>query len=114
MRLNIRLTAFYRTKTPVDRGIKQSGVMTKDGGQQSSYGVPYEILPTINLSKSENPTKKTQKRIQDESQLRMDIKKFTPGLFCITYSSTLWHLLTYSSHSIHQLCRSARFSPLIF
>ena len=35
--------------------------MAKDGGQQSSYGVPYKMLPMVTLSKSENPTKNTLK-----------------------------------------------------
>ena len=55
--------------------------MSKDGGQQSSYGIPYNMLPTVTLSKSENPSKKKIKQIQDQSQLRMDIKRYNPGLF---------------------------------
>ena len=57
--LDIWLTTFYRTKTSVDRNIKQSGVMLKDDGQQSSYGIAYEMLPTLTLSKS---VKAQQKR----------------------------------------------------
>jgi hypothetical protein len=60
--------------------------MSKDGGQQASYGIPYEILPSVTLHKSEKPTEKTIKRIQDQSQLRLDIKKYNPGIFFLFQS----------------------------
>lgn len=69
-----------RTKTPVDRNIKQAGLMTKDIGQQATYGVPYESVPTVIPAKSLKPREETIKRIEDQSQLRMDVKKYTPGL----------------------------------
>ena len=75
------LTTGFRTKTPVDRNIKQAGVMAKDIGQQASYGVPYESVPTVAPAKSLKPRERTIKRIQDQTQLRIDVKKYTPGLF---------------------------------
>ena len=78
---NFALTG-SRTKTPVDRNIKQAGLMTKDIGQQASYGVPYESVPMVMTSKSSKPTEKTIKRIENQKQLRIDVKKYTPGLFC--------------------------------
>jgi hypothetical protein len=74
------ITAFSRTKTPVDRKIKQAGIMAKDIGQQASYGSPYQLAPSVSTAKSVNPTKKTLKRIEEQRQLRMDIKKYSPGL----------------------------------
>lgn len=52
--------------------------MTKDSGQQVSYGVPYESIPTVTPAKSQKPTSKTAKRVEDQTQLRMDIKKYNP------------------------------------
>lgn len=67
--------------------------MSKDSGQQSSYGVPYEILPTVKLSKSKNPLKKTVRRIEEQMQLRADIKTYNPGLFFSLLTAI--NLLTY-------------------
>jgi hypothetical protein len=55
--------------------------MTKDAGQHASYGVPYELLPSVPSSKSTKPTKKTIKRLEEQSQLRMDMKKYNAGLY---------------------------------
>jgi hypothetical protein len=76
---NLSLTAFFRTKSHLDRNIKQAGYMTKDSGQQASYGVPYELLPNTPSSRSTRPTPKTIKKMEDQSQLRMDIKKHNAG-----------------------------------
>jgi hypothetical protein len=56
--------------------------MTKDTGQQSSYGVPYESVPTVTPVKSAKPRETTIRKIEDQRQLRMDVKKYTPGSFC--------------------------------
>ena len=79
------LTAFLRTKIPVKRNIKQAGLMTKDVGQQVTYGAPYTLLPSVHPSTSARPTKKTVKKIQEQNQLRMDIKKYNPGAFAFSY-----------------------------
>jgi hypothetical protein len=76
------LMAGSRTKSPIDRNIKQAGLMTKDSGQQASYGIPYESIPTVMPVKSLKPRKTTIQGIEEQTQLRMDIKKYTPGLFC--------------------------------
>ena len=61
-----------------DWNIKQAGVM--DIGQQDLYGVPNESVPTVAPAKSLKPRKRTIKRIQDQSQLRMDVKS-TPQVW---------------------------------
>jgi hypothetical protein len=76
------LTVGSRTKTPVERRIKQAGLMTKDIGQQASFGVPYKLVPTVLPATSSQPREATIKRIEDQTQLRMDVKKYTPGLLC--------------------------------
>jgi hypothetical protein len=73
------LTVCSRTKTAVDRNINQAGLMTKDSGQQALYGVPYESIPTVMPLKSVKLTTKTIKKIEEQSQLRMDVKKYNPG-----------------------------------
>jgi hypothetical protein len=69
--------------TPVDHDIKQSGLITRDSGQQVSYGIPYEILPTVTSLKSTIPmaTRKIIKKIEEQSQLRMDMKEYNPVFF---------------------------------
>ena len=76
------LIAGSRTKTPVDWNIKQAGLMTKDIGQQASYGVWYESVPAVTPAKSSKPREGTTRRIEAQKQLRMDVKKYTPGLCC--------------------------------
>jgi hypothetical protein len=76
------LTVGSRTKAPVERRIKQAGLMTKDIGQQASFGVPYKLVPTVLPATSLRPREKTIKRIEDQTQLRMDVKMYTPGLLC--------------------------------
>ena len=78
-------TVGSRTKTPVDRHIKQAGLMTKDIGKQASFGVPYESALSVSPAKSSNPKEKTIRRIEEQTQLRMDVKKYTPGLFCYAF-----------------------------
>lgn len=75
----ILIDAFNRNKTPVDREIKQSGLMTKDSGQQSSYGIPYESLPAPPQSTGGNPRRKTLVKIQEQKQLRFDVKMHNAG-----------------------------------
>jgi len=55
--------------------------MVKDIGQQAVSGQPYELLPTVSTSKSEKLQKKTIKKIQEQNQLRMEIKKYNPGVY---------------------------------
>jgi hypothetical protein len=74
--------ASSRTKTPIDWNIKQAGLMTKDTGQQATYGVPYESVPMVTPVTSAKPREATIKKIEDQRQLRMDVKKYTPGSFC--------------------------------
>jgi hypothetical protein len=73
------LTAFSRAKIPVDRNIKQAGLMVKDIGQQVTYGASYPLLHSVLASKSAKPMRKTIKKIEEQSQLRMDIKKYNSG-----------------------------------
>ncbi|KAF8219891.1 hypothetical protein L208DRAFT_1382841 [Tricholoma matsutake] len=75
-----------KTKTPVKRNIKQAGLMTKDVGQQASYRVPYESVPTVTPVKSEKPRQTTIKRIEEQNQLRMDIKKYNPAIQAINFA----------------------------
>ena len=75
----ILICAFNRNKTLVDREIKQSGLMTKDSGQQSSYGIPYESLPAPPQSTGCNPRRKTLIKIQEQKQLRFDVKMHNAG-----------------------------------
>ena len=83
------LTTGSRTKTAVDRNIKQAGLMAKDIGQQASYGVPYESVPMVVPAKSLKPRKETIRRIEDQKQLRVDIKKYTPGLFYLVFGEDI-------------------------
>jgi hypothetical protein len=99
-----------RTKTPVDRNIKQGGLMTKDVGQQASYGVPYESAISVTGAKSLKPRKKTIKRIEDQCQLRMDVKMYTPGSFFLRVQKFYLLILTTGSNPSHQLCTHARVS----
>jgi len=64
---------------PVDRNIKQAGLMTKDIGQQATNAAPYLLLPSVVASTSAKPTRNTVKKIEEQSQLRMDIRKYNPG-----------------------------------
>jgi hypothetical protein len=82
---NLALTAFFRTKSHLNHNIKQVGYMTKDSGQQSSYGVPYKLLPSTPSSTSTRPTHKTIKKMEEQSQLQMDIKKHNAGS-CLHHS----------------------------
>jgi hypothetical protein len=83
------LTTGSRTKTAVDRNIKQAGLMAKDIGQQASYGVPYVSVPMVVPAKSLKPRKATIRRIEDQKQLRVDIKKYTPGLFYLVFGEDI-------------------------
>lgn len=71
-----------RIKTPVERHIKQAGLMTKDIGQQASFEVPYKLVLTVLPAKSLQPTEAIIKRIEDQTQLMMDVKKYTLGSLC--------------------------------
>jgi hypothetical protein len=99
------LTAGSRTKTPVDRNIKQAGVMAKDIGQQASYGVPYESFPTVMTSKSSKPNEKTIRRLTEQSQLRMEVKKYTPGSFCYMIIEDFFDSPQRSKPSTSPLCK---------
>jgi hypothetical protein len=79
--------------------------MTKDIGRQATYGAPYSLLPKVEASTSTNPSPKTIKRIQEQSQLRIDIKKYTPGL---SFRSQGSYQLNHSSYTINQLCVASR------
>ena len=54
--------------------------MMKDIGQHVSYGAPYPLLPSVEVPTSKKPMSKTIKKIQDQSQLQMEVKKLNPGL----------------------------------
>jgi hypothetical protein len=98
-----------RTKTPVERNIKQAGLMTKDVGQQASYGVPYESVPTVTPVKSEKPRQTTIKRIEEQNQLRMDVKKYNPGsfYFCCSAEWTFVDPRQRSKLSISPSCKGS-------
>jgi hypothetical protein len=79
-------TSFARHKCQVNHNIKQGGHMTEDSGQQASYGVPYELLPNLPASTSKNPTHKTIKKMEQQTQLRLDVKRHNPSLSCVQIS----------------------------
>jgi hypothetical protein len=87
--LEICTDIFARHKCQIDRNIKQGGYMTKDSGQQVSYGVPYELLPNAPASTSTNPNRKTIKKMEQQTQLRLDVKRHNPGLSCVRIGSPL-------------------------
>lgn len=67
--------------------------MTKDIGKQAAYSAPYSLLPSIKASTSAKPTIRTIKKIQEQSQLRIDIKKYNPGVYFLTPRYKLIHWL---------------------
>jgi hypothetical protein len=42
--------------------------MSKNSGQQASYGTPYKMLPTVTVSKSKKPTKIKQLEVTSMSK----------------------------------------------
>jgi hypothetical protein len=81
---------FSRQKSQIDRNIKQAGYMTKDSGKHVSYGVPYDLLPNPASSSSANPTRRTQKKMEEQTQLRLDVKKHNPSLFLLLLYGHYW------------------------
>jgi hypothetical protein len=69
--------------------VNQGGLMTKDIGKQAAYGIPYELLPNPPASTSANPTCKTIKKMEQQTQLRLDVKKHNPSLSHVPVSSLL-------------------------
>ena len=67
--------------------------MAKDIGKQAAYSVPYSLVPSIKASTSAKPTMRTIKKIQEQSQLRMDIKKYNSGVYFLTPRYILIHWL---------------------
>jgi hypothetical protein len=53
--------------------------MTKDIGHHTVYSAQYTLLPSVDAASSAKPTRKTIKKIEEQSQLRMEIKKYNPG-----------------------------------
>lgn len=84
--------------------------MTKDIGRHAVFSAPYTLLPSVEAVSTAKPTRKTIKKIEEQSQLRMEIKKYNPGLSSFFLQR---QALTTSSNSIHQLRVDARLSAAI-
>ena len=67
--------------------------MTKDIGKQALYAVPYLLVPSVKASTSAKLTIKTIKKIQKQRQLRIDIKKYNPGVYFLILRYKLIHWL---------------------
>lgn len=70
---------FQRTKAAVVRGINDQGVLVKHSGTHSTYGSVNTPVVNVDKTSAANPAPQTQQKIKDQTQLRIDLQRETPG-----------------------------------